>query len=552
MKKNLKKLIAMGLTAVMAVSVMSVSAFAAEDNEVIYNYIQDGQEVNITQTDLDAGHWDKDALGDTAPFIYENFPMSMTGFANDFAELSLDLVYMKNIDEMNSVHLTITNILDNTVIYNDDINEQSFYSPILEVNGQYEVKLTETFDNKTNEYTKVVFVNKTPAEMPEFVSNPTLNENAQILIADTDTLRAGQTMNENGQIVVDTRVAKYDKILAKDFFEYCNTLSEDKVYRIFANEGEKQYGGFFSKANGNEIYDLTIDAYDWDDIYAPEPLTMPNVTINDVKNKAEEIRITDSSFRIKDTTTQGGYAAYSVYLPQSFVGSDAEDAQFRISVQGTNKIAMKVWSDLKNGVTPQLIRTYTSNNNTNTTYMDVYTEDYKNTAQYISFYVMVYFPTATDGYAMINVEPISGYEDDVTGSVYNAYNGDSVYRELNNTEFTLTDSWDIDAFCIDYWGTTDVEYKVEIKNRSLEEQAKVDSGVRVTGSPNKTLSIWTINNRNAMTTWYVNNVYTVPKNTDMTIYCYPYSMDDNAITVQNVSTGSNSANCYQLSYKMVK
>ena len=538
---KIKKLIAMTLAYIMAAS--SMGALAADNgNEVVYTYIQDGQEENITQADLDAGHWDKDALGDTAPIIYENFPMSMTGFTNDFAELSLDCVYMKNINEMNSVHLTITNLLDDTIVYDNEITEQSFYSPILEVNGQYEVKLTEAIEDKITDYTKVVFVNKTPAQMPEFVSNPAQDENAQILIADVDTLRAGQTTGEDGQIIVDTSVAKYNKVCAKDFWNYCNSLSEDKTYRVFASDGNRQCGGFFSKAHGNEIYDLTIDAYDWEDIYNIEPLTTPTLTIDDVMSEAEEIRVTDASFRLKDTSKQGGYAAYSVYLPQSLVGSSAKDAQFRISVQGTNKISMKVWSDLKNSVTPQLLRTYTSNNNTNTTYMDVYTEDYKNTAQFISFYVLIYFPSATDGYAMLNVEAISGYEDDVTGSVYNAYNGDSSYRELNNTEFTLTDSWDIDAFCIDYWGTTDVEYKVEIKNRSLEDQAKMDSGVYAKGSPDKTLSIWTINNKYEMTRWYTNNVYTVPKNTDMTIYCYPYNWSDNAITIQSVSTGTNTAN----------
>ena len=49
---------------------------------------------------------------------------------------------------------------------------------------------------------------------------------------------------------------------------------------------------------------------------------------------------------------------------------------------------------------------------------------------------------------MINVEPINGYEDDVNGSINDAYNGiqgdqytqGNNYRELNNTEFYLTDA----------------------------------------------------------------------------------------------------------------
>ena len=59
---------------------------------------------------------------------------------------------------------------------------------------------------------------------------------------------------------------------------------------------------------------------------------------------------------------------------------------------------------------------------------------------------MVYFTSAVDGYGMINVEPINGYEDDVNGSINDAYNGiqgdqytqGNNYRELNNTEFYLS------------------------------------------------------------------------------------------------------------------
>ena len=85
---------------------------------------------------------------------------------------------------------------------------------------------------------------------------------------------------------------------------------------------------------------------------------------------------------------------------------------------------------------------------------------------------------------MINVEPINGYEDDVNGSINDAYNGiqgdqytqGNNYRELNNTEFYLTDAWDVDAFCMDYWGTDSKIYKIEIRNRSLSDQAKLERG----------------------------------------------------------------------------
>lgn len=459
---------------------------------------------------------------------------------------------MKHIDGFDSVHLKITNILDDLIIYDNDLLQQSFYSPKLQENGQYEVKLTETTDGTTKEYTKVVIVNKTKAEMPYYVTNPEQNEEAKILISDIDKLRAGETVDENGKITVDPSIASYDKISASDFADYCNSLPEDKVYRVFASDGERQYGGFFSKSKGNEIYDLTIDAYSWEDINNPMPLTLPNITINDVKSHATQIKVNDSSFRLKDSSSTGGYAAYEVYLPDSYVGTNAPDARFRISVTGTSKISMKLWSSTKSNEA-KLMRTITSSNNTNTASIDIYTSDYKKTASWLSFYVMVYFPSATDGYGMINVEPISGYDDDVTGSIYAAYNGDSLYRELSNTQFTMLDSWDVDAFCIDYWGTNNVVYKAEIKNRSLADQAKLDSGQYAKGSNEKFVTLWSVAEEGNILTWSSNSVYTIPKNTDMAFYCMPVDRTyDRVITIQhNPNLGVTSSEYYQFAYKMM-
>lgn len=93
---RLKKVFTIGIAAVMAVSAMSISAMAVDEgDEVIYSYVDENNEtVNVTQEDLDRGHWDREALGDTAPAIYENFPMKMTGFTNDIAEIYLDVIYM--------------------------------------------------------------------------------------------------------------------------------------------------------------------------------------------------------------------------------------------------------------------------------------------------------------------------------------------------------------------------------------------------------------------------------------------------------------------------
>ena len=74
--------------------------------------------------------------------------MKMTGYTNDFSELSLDIVYMKKLEDMDKVSLTITDLNDGNIVYNSLLTEESFYSPVLDEKGQYDVELTEVGANK--------------------------------------------------------------------------------------------------------------------------------------------------------------------------------------------------------------------------------------------------------------------------------------------------------------------------------------------------------------------------------------------------------------------
>lgn len=547
---KVKKFLSMGLAAIMAVSAMSISALAAEqspDDTVIYSYMdENGNDVNITQSELDEEHWNVDALGKIAPKIYEDFPMKITGFANDVAELSLNCVYMKKIDEMDSVKLKITTIDDETV-YDTQLTQGFFYTPSLEVGQQYNIILTETVNGNTREYDKIVLVNKEDADLPEYVTAETTDDESIILVADVDILKKGITKDENGNISIDGTIAKYNKIKAYDFNEYCKNLPKNKTYRIFTNSNNIQYSGYISTENGVEIYDLGIDMYNPEDLYSPMPLSLPSgITINDVKQYSEELNLRDAVFQLKEKNNDCKYAAYDVSVPQGYLNS-SKTGKFKFTITGTSKICAKIWRDTGNGAT--LLRTMTSTNNDNSVTMEIDTADYPSIRR-IDFYIMIYFSSAVDGYGMINFEPISNYTDDVTGSIYNAYNGESIYSSLNNTEYALTDAWDVDAFCIDYWGTADVVYSITIKNRSLAEQAQLEKGISVNGSSEKYISLWGIYELSAFTIWEETRVYTIPENTDITIYNSINDMDEKAFTIHDAEhAGSLTRSPYQLSFR---
>ena len=548
--KKFKKIITMGLVTVMALSAMSIGAFATDDDsEVVYSYNDYGTTVNVTQSDLDAEHWNRDALGETAPLVYKDFPMSIDSFVNDYAELSLDIVYMKKIEDMEATYLTIKQMDGDEFVYNGPIEQTSFYSDVLNIGDAYEMTLTETVDGETREYTRTIYTEENTADMPEYVTNPEADDTTEILIADIANLQNGESINEDGQLVVNTSIATYDKVAANEFDEYCANLPLNHTYRIFATEDGRQYGGFYSKGHhGNEIYDFSINVMSSSDSLIQSHSLPSGITADTVKSNAEDIRIGDNCFRLKETTNNAKYAAFCVNLPDSYVGS-SKDAQFNITVTGTSKVTMKVWSETSKSEGPKTFGTYTSTNTSNSKTVSVHTSNY-NDGDYIAFYVMIYFPSAVDGYGMINVTAVSGYTDDVTGSVYDAYNGANSHVELQNTQYNLTDSWDIDAFHINYTGESQM-YKIELKNRSLTDQSNLENGTNVKGSPAKYMTLWYITERSNVLEWGSNNIYTVPKNVDMVVYCDPAYNDEYVITVQNVSTGLTTKNYYQLSYTQI-
>ena len=174
----------------MATSAIGINAIAADsDNEIVYSYADENNNIiNITQSDLDAEHWNKEALGDTAPAIYENFSMNMTGYSNDVAELYLDFEYMKNLKDMDSVHLGITKLSDDSLIYDEDLQQESFYSPQIFAGESYKVTLTETVDGNSKSYSKGVTANESEIDMPEYVTNPDTDDESIIMVGDIEDI----------------------------------------------------------------------------------------------------------------------------------------------------------------------------------------------------------------------------------------------------------------------------------------------------------------------------------------------------------------------------
>ena len=543
---KLKKFITLGLAAVMATSAIGINAIAADsDNEIVYSYADENNNIiNITQSDLDAEHWNKEALGDTAPAIYENFPMNMTGYSNDVAELYLDFEYMKNLKDMNLVHLEITKLSDDSLIYNEDLQQESFYSPQIFAGESYKVTLTETVDGNSKSYSKGVTANESEIDMPEYVTNPDTDDESIIMVGDIEDLKSGKISTGNS-ISVDTNVAQYAHIKANEFKEYYSNLPSNKVYRIYTISNGDVYSGYMSTEDDIKFYDLTIDSCDWDSFYSPTLLSIPSYTTTDIKNNAVDARYTEYCYKLSETSNNSKCKIFKVAMPDSFL-NEKNPPVFRVVVKGQSKVTAKIWYSADNGTLNSVV-SRTSNNNTNTISYPL--ESLYNAKKSIYFYVMVYLTDEVSGYVSVSFEDVSGYGDDVTGSAYEAYNGASSYTSMPNTEFTMTDSWDVDTFYIDYPGTKNCTYKIELRNRSLKEQEELESGnfdSIIKGSRAKYLVLQTLTDRGNMVSTSDYAIYAVEKGVDCSVYNQVSRTGANIISIYEQKFYSGGGEKYQL------
>lgn len=530
----------------MATSAIGINAIAADsDNEIVYSYADENNNIiNITQSDLDAEHWNKEALGDTAPAIYENFPMNMTGYSNDVAELYLDFEYMKNLKDMDSVHLEITKLSDDSLIYNEDLQQESFYSPQIFAGESYKVTLTETVDGNSKSYSKGVIANESEIDMPEYVTNPDTDDESIIMVGDIEDLKSGKISTGNS-ISVDTNVAQYAHIKANEFKEYYSNLPSNKVYRIYTISNGDVYSGYMSTEDDIKFYDLTIDSCDWDSFYSPTLLSIPSYTTTDIKNNAVDARYTGYCYKLSETSNNSKCKIFKVAMPDSFL-NEKNPPVFRVVVKGQSKVTAKIWYSADNGTLNSVV-SRTSNNNTNTISYPL--ESLYNAKKSIYFYVMVYLTDEVSGYVSVSFEDVSGYGDDVTGSAYEAYNGASSYTSMPNTEFTMTDSWDVDTFYIDYPGTKNCTYKIELRNRSLKEQEELESGnfdSIIKGSRAKYLVLQTLTDRGNMVSTSDYAIYAVEKGVDCSVYNQVSRTGANIISIYEQKFYSGGGEKYQL------
>lgn len=452
-------------TAVLSGVIGAVPVIAEEDT-VLYTYQNEqGETVNITQSEIDAGHWNVDALGDTLPIVYEDFPVEVNSFVNDFAELKLKLQYLKNLEKEDCVYITIENLQNGNIVYETDLTSEVIYTDILDINMQYKLTLTETISDDTKEYKKLIKTTNSIADMPDYIIDGSETE-CSVLIADISDLKASEVVDENGDIGIDGSMPRYTKVSAQNYVEYVSNLPSNAVYRIYTkDEAGIAYTGYFNKNTDGEISEIYIPEItisSWTDDYAIAPATLPSddyITATRIVNAAK-IEMNDC----RDYSYSYSSSYFKVFAYQ--VDDESELNGINWVLKASDSIGVQVWNATSLTATP--VHCYTKVGTNGRINISALPSLYAASEGEYLFFV-VYFTDTMEGTGVISTISLNRYpSEDVTNFTYEAYeNGGS--RTLSKTTYTLYDDRDVDAFYVNYTDATQTTIKAYLYNNVESE-----------------------------------------------------------------------------------
>lgn len=464
-----KKIISAILAATM-VTACTYSAVLAEDSNIVYTYVdENGQTVNITQAELDAEHWNVDALGEELPIVYEDFPARILDEVNQFSELSVYVKYMK--DDVDSAQLQIIDMANNSPIFTTSLTSGEVQSPVLPIGKSYQFKITETIDGTQTEYNKFVKTITETAKMPEYVTADSTTSEQTVLVGDVEDLRASEKDNGDGNIEIIPGAKRFDKVAACDLSDYFDTLSDNAIYKIYTkSEDGSTYSGFMSTYSNGEslgIYMPTIEVREWADATQPSTMSFDgNVTTSDFNNAINISSYRDYAFAANDSKNLR-FKIFKFELPE-LITEGTPPTIFNLNVFASSALTVDVYTKVGSSYAKRHSITRDNGRLVMETILAGLNVENLTEGDYI--YFVVYLKSATKGLGYFTFNESSDtYDDDVTGSVYEAYTEQELPALLPVNgqwyTYTNTDFRDVDAFYVDYSGSQPKGVKMSLNNK---------------------------------------------------------------------------------------
>ena len=456
--KNFSKTISGILSVCLIAGSLSIPAFAANEtalqDEVVYQVMdgKTGEMIDTYQSDIDAGHWNVDALGQDAPMAYDELPMRIASSVNDYAELTVTFEYLKLLQGEDTATITVTDRATGEEYYLADLSESNIVELAdLPIGNVYTITLEETFDGATETYTRVMTTQNRRAEMPLNVSlNPigetegtqaTALEVVEMNKEDVEPL-LDEDGNETDITILHER--KSEIIAPENLPEYYNTLPSDKLYKVFAGSGSelgRTFSGFISTYPGGRDYDVFKPSFvlekeeDYDNKAMPFAMTragvpQPIFTLSEViSNPHNYTNMVDAT--VAYDREDGGYGFVVRFDCQPLTNYKIETIGMDVNAE------MEIWIADNPKNSPKYEWSVFGEPNPYTTYETIYNA---------AMYIVIYFPDNNwRGRALFRISPL------------NAKDQSNSYYDLKQTnkrqpcEKTVSEG-------IDYLGDVDLYY----------------------------------------------------------------------------------------------
>lgn len=485
---KLKKIITMGIASIMAVSAISIPVLADTGGDAVYMLEGDnGETIVYTQSDIDSGHWNTDALGKSSPYVYEDFPVFVDYGVDDYGNLDLYVSYMKTLSDGDTAQIILTDISDGSIFYQGNLTDKILAIENVDINKTYIITVSESFGGAAAvEYSKAIVTSYTQAKMPEYVADASVaNERNTISIADTDNLALSELTGINEKL--NPNVERYTVLSVDEFTEYCNNLAENKIYRVMTAEGVGNvFSGFISTYSWGKnlgIYNPVYTLCEVEDINRPMTLASPTLTSSIVQSKAEEItRFIDHAF---STTSSTPYKIYSFKTSRDF---DPELDTFNLVMSTSATFTLEMWYK-PDGGSVAYCSDVTKNLSHNQRMESLLWDKYGDRLIAGDTVYFVLYPTtasAMDGTFYFDDEYyMTSKIDDVSGSAWKLFKENkSVAADEVERTYNISFPQDGDCFYFSDVQRTDVTYVFFCKNQSdvpmrmsLYENIDADYGV---------------------------------------------------------------------------
>ena len=202
MKRTQKLISGLISTAMVLSAVSNVFAYdnfvSADMNDVIYSYADEDNQINeVTKQELVEGGWNLENLAGEPAELYEDFPMSVESSMNNRAELSLNLLYLKQIGEGDSVSFSIEERDTNIPFLERDITSENDFISIdnIPIGKVYNFEINEILGGESKTYRAVVTTDYESAAFPSNISVTSVT-NAEGVMLKIDEARTENNADE--------------------------------------------------------------------------------------------------------------------------------------------------------------------------------------------------------------------------------------------------------------------------------------------------------------------------------------------------------------------